>query len=196
MLFLVLKIRMFCFCLQWSRPCLWARQKSQPSKYCCRYRFNKCENCLQKHSRFKILFAYYGIVNFYLWNTGLITQFPKSVLQFWSHPTPPLRFDGAEGAAHFRAQIIETKFWQIGVPTRVSFSSRVIKVCNLSQVEALYWNPKIVFSRSTITSPVRTRLNIIVRTQILNCEMTFFPQNASLFVLASKFYQNTNNDLS
>ena len=50
-----------------------------------------------------------------------------------------------------------SKFRLIGVPTRDSFSSRVLKVCNLSRVEAQYLKTKIVFSRSTITSPVRTR---------------------------------------
>ena len=67
-----------------------------------------------------------------------------------------------------------TKFWRIRVPTRDSFSSRVLKVCNLSRVEARYWKPKIVFSRSTNTSPVPTRSNIIVDTQILIRVMTFF----------------------
>ena len=49
------------------------------------------------------------------------------------------------------------KFWQIGVPTQNLLSSRVLKVCNLGQVEAQNWKPKIVFSWSMNTSPVRTR---------------------------------------
>ena len=52
------------------------------------------------------------------------------------------------------------KFRRIGVPTQDSFSCGVVKVCNLSRVEARYWKPKIVFSCSTNTSPVRTRSNI------------------------------------
>ena len=56
------------------------------------------------------------------------------------------------------------KFRRIGVPTRDLFLSRVLKVCNLGQVEAQYWKPKIMFSLSTNTSPVRTRSNIIVHT--------------------------------
>ena len=55
---------------------------------------------------------------------------------------------------------IITKFRRMGVPTRDSFLSRVLKVGNLSQVEAQYWKPKIVFSQSTNTSPVQTRSNI------------------------------------
>ena len=55
---------------------------------------------------------------------------------------------------------MRNKFWRIRVPTLDSFSSRVLKVCNLSRVEARYLKPKIVFSRSTITSPVRTCSNI------------------------------------
>ena len=70
------------------------------------------------------------------------------------------------------------KFRQIGVPTRDSFSSHVLKVCNQSRVEARYWKPKIGVSRSTITSPVWTCSNIIVHTQVLICEMTFISQNA------------------
>ena len=51
------------------------------------------------------------------------------------------------------------KFLRIGVPTQYSFSRRILKVCNLnlSRVQARYLKPKIVFSRSTNTSPVRTR---------------------------------------
>ena len=52
------------------------------------------------------------------------------------------------------------KFWRIRVPTRDSFSSRNLKVCNLSQVEARYRKLKIVLSRSTNNSPVRTQSNI------------------------------------
>ena len=51
------------------------------------------------------------------------------------------------------------KFRQIGVLTRDSFSSWVLKVCNLGRVEARYWKPKIVFSQSTNTSPVWTHSN-------------------------------------
>ena len=76
---------------------------------------------------------------------------------------------------------IYTKFRRIGVPTLDLFSSRILKVCNLSRGKAQYGKPKIVFSRSTNTSPVPTRSNIIVHTQILTCVMTFFSQNASLF---------------
>ena len=52
--------------------------------------------------------------------------------------------------------LLATKFRQIGVPTRDLFLSRVLKVCNLGRVEAPYWKPKIVLSRSTNTSPIRT----------------------------------------
>ena len=42
--------------------------------------------CLQKY--IKLLFYFY-----YLWNTGLITGFSKSVLCFWSPPPPPTPFN-------------------------------------------------------------------------------------------------------
>ena len=60
-----------------------------------------------------------------------------------------------------------TKFWQSGIPTRDSSSRRILKVCILGRVEARFWKPKIVISRSTITSPVWTRSNIIIHTRIL-----------------------------
>ena len=51
----------------------------------------------------------------------------------------------------------------------------------------------LLLSRSTNTSPVRNCSNTIVYTRIMIGVMTIFSQNASLFVFASKFYQNTNN---
>ena len=84
----------------------------------------------------------------------------------------------AKNLSEFLLKTISTKFWQIGVPTRDSFSSCLFKVCNLGRVEARYWKPKIVFSRSTNTSPVRTRWNIIIHTRILIHVMTFFSRNA------------------
>ena len=93
-------------------------------------------------------------------------------------------------------QDLHTKFRRIGVPTRYSFSRRILKVCNLGQVEARYWKPKIVFSRSTNTSLVRPCSNINVHAWLLIRVKTFFHQNASSFMFLSKFCQNTNNDLS
>ena len=83
------------------------------------------------------------------------------------------------------------KFRQIGVLIQYSFSRQILKVCNLGRIKAWYWKPKIVFSWSTNTSPVRTLSNIIVHSWILIRVKTFFTRNASLFVLLCKFYQNT-----
>ena len=54
---------------------------------------------------------------------------------------------------------IDIKFWRIRVPTRDSFSRRILKASNLRRVEAWYLKPKIVFSRSTNTSPYRNLSN-------------------------------------
>ena len=54
---------------------------------------------------------------------------------------------------------VTIKFRRSGVPTRDSFSRRILKASNLGRVEAWYLKPKIVFSRSTNTSSVRNRLN-------------------------------------
>ena len=62
---------------------------------------------------------------------------------------------------------IGTIFWRSGVPTRDSLSRRILKVCALSWVEARFWNHKIVFTRSTNTSPVQKWSNTKVNTQIL-----------------------------
>ena len=62
---------------------------------------------------------------------------------------------------------IHIKYRRIGVPMRHSPSRRISKVCALSRVEAWFWNPKIVFTRSTDTSPVRKWSNTKVNTQIL-----------------------------
>ena len=88
------------------------------------------------------------------------------------------------------SKLLFSKFRRIGVPTRDSFSRRILKACNLGRVEARYLKPKIVFSRSTNTSPVRNRSNTIVHTRILIRVLTIFSQNASIFVFASKFYKN------
>ena len=88
----------------------------------------------------------------------------------------------------FTKRNILTKLRQIGIPTRDSFSRRILKACNIGWVEALYLKPKIVFSRSTNASPVRNRLNTIVHTRILIRVMTIFPQNVSILVFASKFF--------
>ena len=48
----------------------------------------------------------------------------------------------------------QTKFRRIGVPTRDSFSRQILKASNPGRVEARYLKSKIVFSRSTNTSPV------------------------------------------
>ena len=74
----------------------------------------------------------------------------------------------------------QIKFWRIGVPIRDWFSSRVLKVCNPSRVEAWYWKLKFVSSQSTNTSLVQARSNTIVHTRILIRVMTFFSRNASL----------------
>ena len=47
----------------------------------------------------------------------------------------------------------------MGVPTRDSCLRRILKACNLGRVEAQYLKPKIVFSRSTNTSPVLVLTN-------------------------------------
>ena len=61
-------------------------------------------------------------------------------------------------------RLVETKFRQSGVPTWDWFSRRILKVCVLGQVEARYWNPKIVFRQRTNTRTVRTCSNITVHT--------------------------------
>ena len=81
----------------------------------------------------------------------------------------------------------KSKFWQIRVPTRDLLSRRILKVCNLGRVEAWYSKPKIVFSRSTNTSPVRTHSNIIVHTQILIRVIPFFPKWEFIRVFIEKF---------
>ena len=77
-----------------------------------------------------------------------------------------------------------SKFQWIGVPTRDSFSRRILKASNLGRVEARYLKPKIVFSQSTNTSPVQNGSNTIIHTQILIRVMTIFSPNASIFVFA------------
>ena len=56
---------------------------------------------------------------------------------------------------HGAGRLLSSKYRRIGVPIRHSPSRRISKVCALSQVEARFWNPKIVFTRSTNTSPVQ-----------------------------------------
>ena len=68
--------------------------------------------------------------------------------------------------------LTEIKFRRIGVPTQDSFSRRILKTSNLGRVEAQYLKQKIVFSRSTNTSPVGNRSNTIFHTQILIRVMT------------------------
>ena len=83
---------------------------------------------------------------------------------------------------------LNTKFRRIGVPTRDSFSRRILKASNLGRVEARYLKPKIVFSRSTNTSPVRNRSNTIVHTQILIHVMTIFSCKSQILKFWFKYY--------
>ena len=54
---------------------------------------------------------------------------------------------------------VKTKYRRIRVLIRHSPSRRISRVCALNQVEAQFWNPKIVFTPSANTSPVRKWLN-------------------------------------
>ena len=76
------------------------------------------------------------------------------------------------------------KFWQSGVPTPNLLSRQILKVCALSRVEAWFWNPKIMFTRRTNTSPVQKWLNTKVNTQIVICVMPNFLKFTSLFVFS------------
>ena len=51
-------------------------------------------------------------------------------------------------------KLLPTKFRRSRVPTQDSLLRLILKVSALSWVKARFWNRKIVFSRSTNTSPV------------------------------------------
>ena len=50
--------------------------------------FSRNQTLMNLLFNFWWVFLFFYFFVFYLWNTGLITEFSKSVLQFWSSPTP------------------------------------------------------------------------------------------------------------
>ena len=91
-----------------------------------------------------------------------------------------------------RNKILQLKFRRSGVPTRDSFSRRILKVCVLGWVKARYWKPKFVFR---FFSPAGICSNITVHTQILIRVMTIFSQITSSRVITPDlaWYSTLNN---